>query len=160
MNIDEVLDAIRTEVGADNLAVSCNRDECDVFLADLPTDRIIIDADLAFPAHGWEGERCDFVVFLFGSDANLYAVPVELKSGSIPIAKTVRQLRKGAEFVDRFGPEEPPPACRPILIHGRRISFRERKRLNRLKVTFRGLELTIKTARCGHPGNLALALEV
>ena len=156
--MNEVLDGICAEVGAENLADSCNRDGCEVFLTDVPTDRIIVDADLAFPAHEWKGERCDFIVFLFDSDANLRAVPVELKSGSVPIAKTIRQLRKGADFVDRFGPKDPPPVCRPILIHGRRISFKERKRLNRLKIAFRGLELTIKTARCGHQGNLALAL--
>lgn len=158
MNINEVLAGIRADVGAENLADSCNRDECEVFLTDVPTDRIIVDPDLAFPAHEWRGERCDFIVFLFDSDLNLRAVPLELKSGGIPIAKAVRQLRKGADFVDRFGPEKPPPVCRPILIHGRRISFKERKRLNRLKVPFRGLELTITTARCGHQGNLAFAL--
>lgn len=158
--MNTVLDDIRLRIGAENLVTSCSRDNCVVSMKDLPRNRIIIDADLAFPAHGWKGERCDFIIFLFGSDSNLLGVPVELKSGEIHLSKTVRQLRNGAEFVDQYGLEIPSLVCRPILIHGRPISSRERKRLNRLKVTFRGLELTIKTARCGFPRNLALVLEL
>ena len=158
--MDDVLNDIRVLVGVDNLADSCNRDGCEVSMADVPHDRVIVDADLAFPAHNWEGERCDFVVFLFGIDGGLRAVPIELKSGGVPISKTIRQLRRGAEFADQFGPHDPTPVCRPILIHGGLISSRDRKRLNRLKVSFRGLELTIKMARCGSDGNLALALEM
>ena len=158
--MNKVLDEIRLQIGEENLSDTCNRDECEVSLADVPRDRIIIDADLAFLAHGWEGERCDFIVFLFGSDSNLLGVPIELKSGNIPVSKTIRQLRKGAEFVDRYGPETLSPTCHPTLFHGRPMSSRQRRRLNRLKVMFRGLELTVKTARCGSPRNLALVLEL
>ena len=155
-----VLDGIRLRIGTDNLTHSCDRNGCEVSMIDVPRDRVIVDADLAFLAHDQQGERCDFVVFFVSADRNLYAVPIELKSGGIPVAKTVRQLRKGAEFADRFAPEDPSPVCRPILIHGHPLTFRDRKRLNRLKVAFRGLELTVKTARCGFPRNLATALEM
>ena len=158
--MNEIIEQILATVGEANLSNACDRDGCVVSLVDVPTERIIVDADLAFPAHGLGGERCDFVVFLTDDDGDLRAMPVELKSGSIPIAKAVRQLRKGAEFINQFAPEHPSPACRPILIHGRSISSRERKRLNRLKVAFRGLQLTIKTARCGQDRNLARALKM
>ena len=158
--MNDMLDEICAQVGVENLAVTCNRDGCDVSMSDIPSDRIIVDADLAFPAHSWKGERCDFIVFLCYEDESLRAVPIELKSGEVAIAKAVRQLRKGAKFVDKFGPKEPSPVCRPILIHGRPMSPRNRTRLNRLKVSFRGLNLTIKTARCGVQGNLALALKM
>ena len=157
--MEDVLDDIRSRVGAKNLTTNCSRDDCEVCMADVPPERIIVDADLAFPAHLLSGERCDFIVFLIDNDGNLRALPIELKSGSVPIAKAVRQLRQGAVFVDRFGPDTPSPVCRPILFHGRPLNFRDRKRLNRLKVPFRGLELTIKTARCGTERNLDRALE-
>lgn len=157
--MDKALDNIRLQIGAENLADTCNRDGCEVSLTDVPRDRIIVDADLAFPAHGDTGERCDFIVFIISSDRNLLGAPVELKSGNKYLAKTVRQLRKGAQFVDRYAPKNPSSICRPILIHGSRISSNDRRRLNRLKVPFRGLDLTIKTAHCGLPGNLAFALK-
>ncbi len=116
-------------------------------------------ADLAFPSHGLRGERCDYIVFTLNRDGNLHAIPVELKSGGLQVSATVRQLKRGADFVERFGPEEPAPICRPLLIHGRVLSSRDRKRLNRLKIPFRGLRLTVKTTRCGAQGNLAAALE-
>ena len=156
--MNDTLNDIRSQIGAENLAASCNRDGCEVSLSDVPPDRIIIDADLAFPAHKCKGERCDFIVFLCYGDCRLRAAPIELKSGEVPIAKSVRQLRKGAKFIEKFGPKEPLTVCRPILIHGRSLSMRDRTRLNRLKVSFRGLKLTIKTARCGEPRNLAFAL--
>ena len=156
--MEEVLADIRTQVGLANLVNSCSRDGCEVCMTNVPLDRIIVDADLAFPAHELTGERCDFIVFLFDSDGNLRASPIELKSGAASVTKAVRQLKKGAAFVDHFSPDDPSPVCRPILIHGRPLSFKERKRLNRLKVKYRGLDLTIKTARCGSEGNLAQVL--
>lgn len=156
--MEEVLDDIRSHVGSANLVTDCSRDGCEVSMTNVPSSRIIFDADLAFPAHKYAGERCDFIVFLLDDGGDLCALPIELKSGAVPIAKAVRQLRRGADFVDRFGPDDPSPVCRPILIHGRSLSFRDRKRLNRLKVRYRGLDLTIKTTRCGTEGNLALVL--
>ena len=156
--MEDVLDDIRSQVGAENLVTACSRDDCEVCMTDVPQERIIVDADLAFPAHAMGGERCDFIVFLLDHDGNLRALPLELKSGSVAVQKAVRQLRRGALFVDRFGPDDPSPVCRPILIHGRPLTFHDRKRLNRLKVRYRGLELTIKTARCGTERNLAQAL--
>ena len=155
-----ILDEIRARVGAEYLTDCCSRDGCDVSMNDVPPERVIVDADLAFPAHELHGERCDFIVFASNGDENLRAVPLELKSGGTDLTKAHRQLNKGAKFIDRVGPIDPSPVCRPLLIHGRSLTPHERKRLNRLKVAFRGLQLTIKTARCGSPGNLALALEI
>lgn len=49
--MNEVLDEIRSQVGADNLSNSCSRDGCQVSMADVPSRRVVIDADRAFPAH-------------------------------------------------------------------------------------------------------------
>lgn len=158
--MSEALDEIQSQIGAENTADSCSRDGCDVSLADVPLERIIVDVDLAFPAHGWKGERCDFIIFLMKEDGTLLAAPLELKSGGIELTKAHRQLRRGAEFIDHFGPTSRSLTCRPILIHGRSLSRKEFKRLNRLKVEFRGLPLTIQTERCGRSRNLARVLAI
>ena len=82
-------------------------------------------------------------------------MPIELKSGGVDASKAAQQLQTGADFVHRFVPPTARLKCRPILIHGRSLDRRERKTLNRAKIRFRGQHLTIATARCGRPKNLA-----
>ena len=127
---------------------------------DIPDDQVIIDVDLAFPALGVSRERCDFIVFVCNELGGVVSIPVELKSGNPDISKAVRQLRNGARFVETNVATNPRPICRPILIHGRALSPSQRKRLNKLKVKFGDLKLTIKTARCGRQRNLSVALEM
>ena len=150
------LDDIRAKLGAENCGKSCSRGGCRVYLTDVPTDRVIVDADKAFPAHGREGKRCDFILFVDRSDEPLLAVPVELKSGRTDALEAIEQLRGGAEFAACFAP--PDADCQPVLFHGKRLHPAELIRLNRAKIAFRGLELTVKMAQCGRPRNLAGAL--
>ncbi len=154
-----VLNRIRISVGRANLCDSCRRDGCRAYMTDVPSDRVVVDVDLAFPAHGPEGMRCDFVLFMPGTDESLLAAPLELKSGDVDASEAADQLRGGATFADRFAPANGETVCRPILFHGARIHEKQRKTLNRAKVVFRGRKLTIKTARCNRPRNLASALE-
>ena len=153
-----VLDDIRTEVGAEHCSESCSRSGCRVDLTDAPAARVIVDADKAFPAHGREGKRCDFILFVdrSGEDEPLLAVPVELKSGRTDVSQAVGQLQGGADFAACFAP--PNADCRPILFHGKRLHPMERIRLNREKIAFRGHEWTVETAQCGRTRNLARAL--
>ena len=72
------LDGIRAKVGEENCDKSCSRDGCGVDLTDAPTDRVIVDADKAFPAQGREGKRCDFILFMDRPGAPLLTAPVEL----------------------------------------------------------------------------------
>ena len=150
------LDGIRAKVGAENCGKSCSRDGCCVDLTDAPTDRVIVDADKAFPAHRREGKHCDFILFVDRGDGRLLAAPVELKSGQADASKAIEQLRGGAEFAACFAP--PDADCQPVLFHGKRLRPAERTRLNQRKVAFRDLELTVKTAQCGRPRNLASVL--
>ena len=84
-------------------------------MADVPSPRIIVDADRAWPAHGIEGGRCDRVLFVVdvidGVPGRLVAVPIELKSGGVDASKAAQQLQTGADFVHRFVP----PAARPYV---------------------------------------------
>ena len=92
-----------------------------------------------------------------GADT-LVAAPIELKSGDVDASTASEQLQRGASFADRVAPAGSETVCRPILFHGKGIHSQQRKALNRAKVLFRGQRLTIKTARCNRPRNLAQAL--
>ena len=150
------LDRVRVEVGGEHCRDSCGRDGCRVDLTGAPRRRLVVDADSAFPAHGEEGKRCDFILFLSGGDGALVAAPLELKSGGVDASEAVEQLQAGATFAGGFSPRAD---CRPILFHGGRIHRKQRAVLMRRKVDFHGRKLTVKTARCGRPRNLAEALE-
>ena len=150
----KALDGIRARVGAGNCCKSCSRDGCRVYLHDVPRERVIVDADKAFRAHGRQGKHCDFIVFLPGTDGRLFAAPIELKSGKVDVSDAVQQLQEGSTFAERFVTQEPEVVCRPILFHGRAIHPNERRALNRKKVVFRGVELTVKTKSCGRRRNL------
>lgn len=157
--MNEVLDKIRTQVGAENLSDSCRRDRCQVSMEEIPSRRVVADADRAFPAHRMEGKRCDYVLFFMSTAKDtLFAVPMELKSGGVDASEVSEQLQRGAEFAGRFVPKAFKVACHPVLFHGKSIHPKQRKTLNRAKVRFRGRQLTIKTARCNQPRNLARAL--
>ncbi len=130
-------------------------------MEDVPSPRVVVDADRAFPAHGMEGKRCDYVLFFVGgSKDTLFGVPMELKSGTVDASEVSEQLRRGAEFVRRFTTRGSKSICHPVLFHGKGIHPKQRKTLNRAKVRFRGRELTITTARCNRPRNLSRVLEM
>ncbi len=158
MDNSQVLADIGTRVGEKNLSRSCQGNGCKVSMEGIAANRILADADRAFPAHGWDGKRCDYVLFLFGTTDMLWVAPLELKSGRVDVSDAVKQLQRGADFANCFAPTECKATCRPVLFHGRRIHPKDRKVLNRAKIRFRQSELAIKTARCGHARNLAQAL--
>ena len=151
------LDAIHSEVGTENCVDSCSRDGCDVDLTDVPPARVIVDADKAFPAHGGEGSRCDFILFMDRDDESLLAVPLELKSGRAKVSEAIKQLRGGANFAACFA-SSPDTDFVPVLIHEKGLDRKDRLRLKRKTIAFHGRKRTIKTARCGRPRNLADAL--
>ena len=155
--MSDTLARIRTAVGERHLSESCSRDGCRVFMTGIPSPRLVADADRAFPSHGISGKRCDFVLFFRTGEDVLVIAPMELKSGA-DTSGVAEQLQAGATFVERIVPDTPCSAFRPILFHGRSLHAKQRKALNRAKVRFRGVDLSIKTARCGRPRNLAQAL--
>ena len=155
--MSDTLARIRAKVGERHLGGSCSRDGCRVFMTDVPSPRVVADSDRAFPGHGIPGRRCDFVLFFQTAADVLVIVPMELKSGA-DMSGVAEQLQAGATFAERVTPETPDSIFRPILFHGRGLHAKQRQALNRAKVRFRGVDLSIKTARCGRPRNLAAAL--
>ena len=128
----------------------------------VPSPRVVVDADRAFPARDAKGKRCDYLLFFIAAGADtLVVAPIELKSGDVDASKASEQLQQGAMFaadVAPVAPDRSETVCRPILFHGKSIHPRQRRALNRAKVLFRGRHLTIKTARCNRPRNLAQVL--
>ena len=155
-----VLEGIRAEIGAGNCCRSCSRDGCRVFLDDVPSERIVVDADKAFKAHGHCGKRCDFILFVAGVGVKLVVAPMELKSGRVNVSDALEQLQEGASFAERFVPVASEASCRPMLILGRTVHPADRHKLNRAKIRFRGVDITVKTGRCDRPRNLAGALGI
>ena len=156
----EVLNKIRAQVDPANLSTSCSRDGCRVHLTDVPSIRVIVDIDKVFPASTTEGKQGDYVLFFMDATKGaLVTVPMELKSGDVDASKAYEQLQQAATYAGNLAKKDPKPICHPILVHGGSIHPKQRKTLNRSKVRFLGRQLTIKTARCGRPRNLALALQ-
>lgn len=161
MNAHEVLGRIRSEAEAGHLSESCSRGGCQVSMTDVPRSRVIVDLDRALPPGTTREKRCDYVLFLVGvRQEALVMMPMELKSGGFHATAAAEQLQQGAEFADELIQDYsgPKSICHPVLFHGKGIHEKELKSLNRAKVRFRGRQLTIKTARCGRPRNLAAVL--
>ena len=155
---NKILSQIRKQVGTESLSESCSRDGCQVYMTGVPSPRIVVDVDLASQVHGISGKRCDYILFFTNTTKDtLVIVPVELKSGGINASTASEQLQRGVEFAERFTriKMDVKSVCHPVLFHGKSIHEKARKALNRAKVRFRGQQLTIKTARCNRPGNLA-----
>ena len=157
--MNEILSRIEESVGKDNLAKSCKEKNCRASMKNVSRDRVVVDANKAFKAHNIGGSRCDCILFYTGSDKGLlFTVPIELKSGDVDVSEALEQLRAGAKFVNRFVSTTVNSTCRPILFHAKGLHPNQRKKLNRSKIRFRGINLTIKTAHCCESENLANAL--
>ena len=156
--MNSVLKQICISVDKKHLTESCRQAGCRVSLTGVSPDRAIVNTESAFPAHGLEGKRCDYVLFVVNPQGNLVAAPMELKSGKVDASEAADQLQGGATFVECATPATSATVCCPILFHGRSIHSKERKALNRQKIEYCGQRVTIKTARCNRPRNLAEAL--
>ena len=162
--MNNILKHIQDKIGAENCIQSCcnirpcSRDGCVVDLDGITPDRVIADADSNGLDQFFPGKRCDFILFL-KNPTTPWIVPLELKSGKVWDAQHVaEQLQAGACFAEEMIPKSCNPVCQPILLHGKNLHEMLRKKLNQAKIHFRGARLTIQTARCGRPRNLANAL--
>jgi len=156
--MNHILQCIRDNIGSEHCSQSCSRDGCRVDLKGTPLSRVIADVDYASLDTSFPGRRCDFILFFQNSDGTVVVVPLELKHGKPEANIAAEQLQAGAYFAERMIPKACCPVCQPILVHGGRLHLIQRKALNRAKIHFRGAQLTIRTAKCGQPGNLATAL--
>ena len=158
VNLHETLEEIRQSVG-DRKATSYTKKGCRVSMADLPSDRIVLDVDLAFSTDKAETNQCDFIFFYIDTDqSSIVGVPMELKGGDVDASDAIAQLREGARIVDNFAPRNVAIDLVLVLVHADGIHKAQFEKLRDSRIRFRGAEFPINTARCGHQGNLAQAL--
>ena len=158
MNLHEALEEVRRWVGV-RIATSYTKEGCRVSMANIPSERVVLDVDLAFPAGRSGTNQCDFVLFYIDSiQSSLIAVPMELKRGDVDASEAIAQLQEGARIVDNSTPTDVEMNLVLVLVHGGSMHRSQRNRLRAARIRFRGTEFPINTARCGHEGNLAQAL--
>ena len=157
MNLHEALEEIRQKIGG-NEATSYTKEGCRVSMANMPSERVVLDVDLAFPTDRALTHQCDFVLFYIDTaQSSLVGVPMELKNGDVKASVVVAQLREGARIVDNFTPRNIEIDLIPILVHDG-INKAQYERLKVSIIRFRDGKFPINTATCSYQGNLADAL--
>ena len=83
VNQIEILEEIRQNVGNWE-ATSYRKSGCRISMANIPSERVILDVDLASLPASASTNQCDYVLFYIddGQDS-LVGVPMELKSGDV-----------------------------------------------------------------------------
>ena len=157
--MNDILRNIATHIGVAHLIVNKNaltRENCRADLTGLPTDRVVVDMDAVFPSGQRGQKQCDYVLFFLNtSEDTCFAVPIELKRGTIKGAR--EQLQQGADFAARYVPRRYKTICVPILFH-KGISTFAHRALQKGKVRFRGTHMTVETTRCDVNKNLTAVL--
>ena len=158
MSLHEALEEIRQWVGDNEATSPYTKEGCRVSMANIPSERVVLDVDLVVPTGRSSTNQCDFVLFYIDVAQNsLVGVPLELK-GSPDASKITKQLQEGAHIIDKLVPSTVKTNCVPVTFHRRKIHKAQLKKLKTSRVTFRGEEFPINTTRCGYEGNLAQAL--
>ena len=159
MKLSEVLDAIRKQVGEENLTNSCSSDGCHVDMTDVPRERIVVDVERMFQVNQRQGKRCDRMLLYV--DEKLVVVLIELKSGNVNATEVFQQLQSGAKFAEGLVPEDIETTCIPVVFHGKRIHDAQLRKLKRKEVCFRRQTFPIWKRKCGRrTKNLASVLKL
>ncbi|MYA72301.1 hypothetical protein F4009_13740 [Candidatus Poribacteria bacterium] len=159
VNLHEALEEIRQWIRDNEATSPYTKEGCRVSMANIPSERVVLDVDLAFPTGRARTNQCDFVLFYIDTaQNNLVGVPMELKRGDVDASEAVAQLQEGARIVDNCTPDNVQMNLVLVLVHGGSMHRSQRNRLRTSRIRFRGAEFPINTARCGHQGNLAQAL--
>lgn len=124
-----------------------------------PTNRVVLDVDLASPTDRAKTNQCDLILFHIDDVQNgLVSVPMELKGGGVDASEVIVQLRAGARVVDNLVPKDVNINLVLVLVHGGSMHKSQRNKLRTARIKFRNEEFPINTTKCSHQGNLAQAL--
>ena len=156
LNLSKELTLIQKQVSPDSLTRSCSGEGCQVYLTDIPRQKVVIDVEKEFDARGYNRKRCDRLLF-YENKTIFVAVPIELKGrGKGDESDVLKQLASGLEFASTLVPNLKKLVYVPIVFTKSGIRSRNPRRQNReLKVNFQGKTLTVLTGRCGKKKNLA-----
>ena len=78
LNLNKSLTHIQEQVSADSLTNSCSGEGCQVYLTDIPNQKVVINVEKEFDARRESGKRCDRLLFYENKNICV-AVPIELK---------------------------------------------------------------------------------
>ena len=121
MNLHEALKEIRQWVGNRRATSPYTKEGCRVSMANIPSERVVLDVDLVVPTGRSSTNQCDFVLFYIDVAQNsLVGVPLELK-GSPDASKITKQLQEGAHIIDKLVPSTVKTDCVPVTFHRRKI---------------------------------------
>lgn len=141
------------------LNVPCSGEKCNVDMSGIPSERIVVNVNSVFKAHGIKGKKCDRFLFYIKTNANkLIVVLIELKSGTFSASEVSRQLQNSASEVYKLIPKYNEIKCVPILLHGSGNHRSQFKKLRRVQIVFGGKKSLIRKNKCNSPKNLAEAL--
>ena len=158
VNQIEILEEIRQNVG-NREATSYRKSGCRISMANIPSERVILDVDLASPPASASTNQCDYVLFYIDDIQDiLVGVPMELKSGGVKASDVLAQLQEGARIVDDFTPKNIKIDLIPILVHNG-LDKTQYDQLRTSRINFRSDNFTINTTTCGYHGNIAEAIK-
>ena len=97
MNLHEALEEVRRWVGNRKATSPYTKEGCRVSMANIPSERVVLDVDLVFPIGRADTNQCDFVLFYIDTaQDSLIGVPMELKRGDVNASEAVAQLQEGS----------------------------------------------------------------
>ena len=163
MNLHEALEEIRQWIGDRKATSPYTKEGCRVSMANLqskPTNRVVLDVDLASPTDKAKTNQCDLILFHIDDVQNgLVGVPMELKGGGVDASEVIVQLREGARIVDNLVPKDVNISLVLVLVHGGSMHKSQRNKLRTARIKFRNEEFPINTTTCSYKGNLAQVLK-
>ena len=100
LNLSKEFTHVREQVSPNSLTHSCSGEGCQVYLTDIPNQKIVINVEKEFDARRDNRKRCDRLMF-YGNKNTFVAVPIELKGrGKGEESQVLEQLKNGLEFAD------------------------------------------------------------
>lgn len=106
----------------------CKVGKCEMKLDGFPSQRFIIDLDLAVSSSS-PGKRCDYVI-VADEVKDTYLLPVEFKSGNLNFTKMRKQLEGGIQHFKKYLRQF---RCCPILVSDT-LKKQERSQLVKIKI--------------------------
>ena len=147
--MSEVVDVVRAALPAGCEVESCRAQGCELTLAGIARERVIMDMDCLDLSWLGDVQRCDR---LFVGEGDFVAA-IELKSGDIRASQVFEQLQSGARVAEHYVPDSARVQFRPIAAYGGQLHPNDRDKLRRRgrRIRFRQERFEVTLVRCGSP---------
>lgn len=158
MNESRGLSEFRALFNESSLINSCSGEGCNVDMAEVPSERVVVNLEHEFDMRGRTEKRCDrLLFFVHPIENNLVAASIELKRGRAVESDVIEKTENSLKFIAQIVPVSIRAQIiyTPVLFEGRGVKWTNPKGAKQLKVFVHGKRLQILTGRCGRPRNLA-----